>query len=76
MKYKYIIQFREEGSGMQEFLLAECRLRCTSLTGIHEVSADKAAEGLFDLNGRRVGKDAKGILIIRTADGKVVKAKK
>ncbi len=73
---KYIVQFKEVGSGMQEFLLAECRLRCTSLTGIHEVSADKAAEGLFDLNGRRVGKDAKGILIIRTADGKVVKAKK
>ena len=73
---KYIIQFKEVGSGLQEFLLAECRLRCTSLTGIHEVSADKAAEGLFDLNGRRVGKDAKGILIIRTADGKVVKAKK
>ena len=73
---KYIVQFKEVGSGMQEFLLAECRLRCTSLTGIHEVSTDKAAEGLFDLNGRRVGKDAKGILIIRTADGKVVKAKK
>jgi hypothetical protein len=58
---------------MQEFLLAECRLRCIALTGIREVSADKAAEGVFDLNGRRVGKGSKGMLIIRTADGQYKK---
>ena len=68
-KGKYIIQFKEVGSGMQEYLLAECRLRCISLTGIREVGADFAVEGLFDLNGRRVANDAKGVLILRSADG-------
>jgi hypothetical protein len=68
-KGKYIIQFKEVGSGMQEYLLAECRLRCISLTGIREVGADFAVEGLFDLNGRRVANDAKGMLIQRQADG-------
>ena len=72
-KGKYIIQFKEQGSGMQEFLLAECRLRCLMLTGIHEIGNDFAVEGLFDLNGRRVSNDAKGMLILRSADGKTRK---
>ena len=66
---KYIIQFKEVGSGMLEYLLAECRLRCLLLTGIREVGADFAVEGLFDLNGRRVANDAKGVLIQRQANG-------
>ena len=70
---KYIIQFKEVGSGMQEFLLAECRVRCITLTGIREVGNAMAVEGLFDLNGRRVSNEAKGMLILRTADGKTRK---
>jgi hypothetical protein len=70
---KYIIQFKEVGSGMQEFLLAECRVRCLLLTGIHEIGSDFAVEGLFDLNGRRVSNESKGMLILRSADGKTRK---
>ena len=70
---KYIIQFKEVGTGMQEFLLAECRVRCITLTGIREVGNAMAVEGLFDLNGRRVSNEAKGMLILRTADGKTRK---
>jgi hypothetical protein len=33
------------------------------------VGADFAVEGLFDLNGRRVANDAKGVLIQRQANG-------
>ena len=65
----YIIQFKEVGSGMQEFLLAECRVRCLSTTGINVVRSDAAVEGLYDLHGRRVGSDARGVLILRSADG-------
>ena len=70
---KYIIQFKEVGSGMQEFLLAECRVRCITLTGIREVGSEVATEGLYDLNGRRVSNEAKGVLILRSADGKTRK---
>jgi hypothetical protein len=31
-------------------------------------------EGYFDLNGRNVGRETKGLLIRRTADGKTHKA--
>ncbi len=58
---------------MQEFLLAECRVRCITLTGIREVGSEVATEGLYDLNGRRVSNEAKGVLILRSADGKTRK---
>ena len=74
-KGKYIIQFKDKttSGGFHEFLLAECRLRCISLTGISEVSSDEVPEGYFDLNGRSVGRETKGLLIRRTADGKTHK---
>ena len=68
-KGNYIIQFKEVGSGMQEFLLAECRIKNVTPTGIVNVIQNNQAEGLYDLRGRRVGHDARGVLILRSADG-------
>ena len=68
-KGNYIIQFKEVGSGMQEFLLAECRIRKLTSTGIANVIQNNQTEGLYDLRGRRVGNDARGVLILRSADG-------
>ena len=68
-KGKYIIQFKEVGSGMQEFLLVECRIRNLTPSGIVHVNRNTPTEGLYDLHGRRVGNEAKGVLILRLADG-------
>ena len=69
-KGKYIIQFKEVGSGMQEFLLAECRIRNLTPSGIFQVNRNtQSTEGLYDLHGRRVGNEARGVLILRQADG-------
>ena len=68
-KGNYIIQFKEVGSGMQEFLLAECRIRNLTPSGIVHVNRHIQAEGLYDLHGRRVGSEARGVLILRSADG-------
>jgi hypothetical protein len=54
---------------MQEFLLAECRIRNLTPSGIFKLSYDTQAEGLYDLHGRRVGSEARGVLILRQADG-------
>ena len=54
---------------MQEFLLAECRIRNLTPSGIVHVNRDTQAEGLYDLHGRRVGNEARGVLILRQADG-------
>ena len=68
-KGNYIIQFKEVGSGMQEFLLAECRIRNLTPSGIVQVNRTPQVEGLYDLHGRRVGSEARGVLILRQADG-------
>ena len=68
-KGKYIIQFKEVGSGMQEFLLAECRIRNLTPSGIERVNREILTDELYDLHGRRVGSEAKGVLILRQADG-------
>jgi hypothetical protein len=69
-KGNYIIQFKEVGSGMQEFLLAECRIRNLTPSAIVHVNRNtQATEGLYDLHGRRVGNEARGVLIFRQADG-------
>lgn len=67
----YIIQFKDKTTteGMHEFLLVACNLRRIPATGINEVMCDAAAEGLYDLHGRRVGSEARGVLILRSADG-------
>jgi hypothetical protein len=70
-KGNYIIQFREVGSGMQEFLLAECRLRdLSTLTGITTVNADiRRPAGIYDPSGRRLNALRRGLNIIVNADG-------
>ena len=71
---KYIIQFRETGSGMQEFLLIECRLRYFGDdTGIENIehSPLNIEHSVYDLQGRKTnnGQLHKGINIVIDADG-------
>ena len=70
-KGRYIIQFKDKSSseGYHEFLLAECRIRNLTPSGIVGVNRDTQPEGLYDLHGRRVGSEARGVLILRLADG-------
>ena len=70
-KENYVIQFKDmtTSGGYHEFLLAECRLRRLSTSGINVVQNDETPEAFYDLNGRRVGSDARGVLILRSADG-------
>ena len=68
-KGNYVIQFKDVSGGYDEFLLAECRLKRFSSTGINEVRSDVTAEAFYDLHGRRVGSDARGVLILRSTDG-------
>ena len=73
----YIIQFAEIGGGMQEFLLAECRLRKLQSTSIFAIE-DKGEEGtetaeIYSLSGVRLPALQKGVNIIRSADGKTRK---
>ena len=66
-----IIQFKEVGSGMQEFLLAECRVRdLSTVTGITTVNADiRRPAGIYDPSGRRLNAPRRGLNIIVNADG-------
>ena len=70
-KGNYIIQFKNmtSGEGYHEFLLAECRIRNLTPSGIVNVNRTSQVEGLYDLHGRRVGSEARGVLILRQADG-------
>jgi hypothetical protein len=71
-KGNYVIQFKDKSTaeGLHEFLLAECRIRNLNSTGITTVNRNTAQpEGLYDLHGRRVGSEARGVLILRLADG-------
>ncbi len=70
-KGNYIIQFKEVGSGMQEFLLAECRVRdLSTVTGITTVNADiRRPAGIYDPSGRRLNAPRRGLNIIVNADG-------
>ena len=74
-KGKYIISFQAAGSGYQEYLLLDCRVTMMSdATGIELVNTiNGESVAVYDLNGRRVANDAKGMLILRTADGKARK---
>ncbi len=69
---KYIIQFREEGSGMQEFLLAECRLRdLNSMTGITNLPMAKhMPRGIYSPTGIRRQTLQHGLNIVVDANGK------
>lgn len=72
---KYIIQFKEIGSGMQEFLLTECRLRDFSIaTGITTVNAaNRLPEGIYSPSGVRRQQLQRGMNIVVGADGRVKK---
>ena len=74
-KGKYIVSFQAAGSGYQEYLLLDCRVTMMSdATGIELVNTiNGESVAVYDLNGRRVANDAKGMLILRTADGKARK---
>jgi len=67
-KGNYIIQFVSSG-GYSEYLLAECRLRNLTPSSIVNINCPNQPEGLYDLHGRRVGSDARGVLILRLGDG-------
>ena len=71
----YIIQFKEMGSGMQEFLLAECRLRNLSLLdGISNTDvAERLPIGIYTPSGVRIQQLQHGLNIVVGADGKVRK---
>ena len=71
----YVIQFKEVGSGMQEFLLAECRLRNLSLLdGIGNVDvAGRMPMGIYSPSGVRIQQLQHGLNIVVGADGKVRK---
>ena len=70
-KGNYVIQFKEVGSGMQEFLLAECRLRDLSVvTGINTHYANsRMPQGIYSLSGVRLTKLQRGVNIVVSADG-------
>ena len=76
-KGNYIIQFRESGSGMQEFLLAECRIRkLPSDTGIDFVKSEEGSVEIktaYNISGRRQQNLQRGINIIVDADGRAHK---
>jgi hypothetical protein len=70
-KGKYVISFQAAGSGYQEYLLLDCRFSMMGDTNsIQLVNASSGESATFyDLNGRQVGSEAKGVLIQRQADG-------
>jgi hypothetical protein len=70
-KGNYVIQFKEVGSGMQEFLLAECRVRDLNiLSGITAQRADsRTPAGIYSLSGLRRESLQRGLNIIVTPDG-------
>ena len=77
-KGNYIIQFAEIGSGMQEFMLAECRVR--KLHDTTDIMAIEAKDGeasesveIYNTAGVRIPALQPGVNIIRTADGKTRK---
>lgn len=74
-KGDYVIQFKEVGSGMQEFLLAECRLRDLNiLTGINtHYSEVRMPEGIYSPSGLRRQTLQQGLNIVVRPDGSVRK---
>ena len=73
-KGNYIIQFKEMGSGMQEFLLAECRLRSLNTTGIMTVNAaSRWPRGIYSPTGVHRQALQPGLNIVVDADGNVKK---
>ena len=74
-KGKYVVSFKAAGTGYQEYLLLDCRVSMVDDgTGIELVNmANGESTAIYDLNGRRADNSAKGVLILRSADGKTRK---
>ena len=73
-KGDYVIQFKEVGSGMQEFLLAECRLRDLSvLTGITNRPVSRMPEGIYSPSGVRRESLQRGLNIVVKPNGQTQK---
>jgi hypothetical protein len=74
-KGNYIIQFKEVGSGMIEYLLLDCRIRKATTTGIETVgsASQSVAEGIYNISGVKSQELRRGLNIIRTADGRTIK---
>ena len=74
-KGNYIIQFKESGNGMQEFLLAECRIRDLSqVTGITTVHAtSRWPQGIYSPAGVHRKSLQHGLNIVVDADGNTKK---
>ena len=72
---KYVIQFKEVGSGMQEFLLAECRVRdMNAVTGVTTVNAaSRWPRGIYSPTGVLRMALQPGLNIVVDADGNVKK---
>ena len=70
-KGKYVVSFQAAGTGYQEYLLLDCRISMVDEgTNIQLVNAANGeSTTIYDLNGRRVDSNAKGVLILRSADG-------
>jgi hypothetical protein len=74
-KGDYVIRFKEVGSGMQEFLLTECRIRDLSLvTGITTVhAASRWPQGIYSPAGVHRKSLQHGLNIVVDADGNTKK---
>ena len=74
-KGNYIIQFKESGNGMQEFLLAECRIRdlsqVTGITTVHTTS--RWPQGIYSPAGVHRKSLQHGLNIVVDADGNTKK---
>ena len=75
---KYVISFIDQSTagGLHEFLLLECTLRKTSSTGIFSPATeteDLMPVATYDMQGRQVPAGSRGMLIIRTPDGRTRK---
>ncbi len=70
---RYIIEFRNAGSGFDEFLLAECRLNRAEDTGVIQPALEDGAETVFSPDGVETGTLRPGINIVRSQDGTVSK---
>ena len=68
---KYIIEFRNAGSGFEEFLLAECRVNLTEdPSGVIPVAAGECEpEAIYSVSGQETETLRQGINIIRMSDG-------
>jgi hypothetical protein len=73
-KGDYVIQFKEVGSGMLEYLLAECRVRDLSiLTGITTRPVSRVPEGIYSPSGVRRESLQRGLNIVVKPNGQTQK---